>query len=113
MSDRLTYLDHQASTPADPRVVEAMAPYWREYFGHPASGQHAFGWAAERALETAREQVGALLSADPREIVFTSGGTESDNLAIKGVAEALYERGRHVVTTAIENRPVRDRSNLR
>ncbi len=108
MTDALTYLDHQASTPVDPRVVEAMEPYWREHYGHPGSGQHAFGWAAERALDAAREQVAALLGAEPREIVFTSGGTEADNLAVKGVAEALHTKGRHLVTTTIENRPVRE-----
>ncbi|MHC5009874.1 MAG: cysteine desulfurase family protein [Planctomycetota bacterium] len=102
------YLDHHATTPVDPRVVEAMAPYWRERFGHPASRQHAFGWDAEKAVETARSRVADLVGAESREIVFTSGGTESDNLAVKGAAETLASKGRHVVTTAVENRPVLD-----
>lgn len=102
------YLDHQSTTPLDPRVAEAMAPYLAERFGHPASGSHAYGWDAERGVESARAQAADLIGADPREIVFTSGGTEADNLAVKGVAEALAAKGRHLVTTAIENRPVLD-----
>lgn len=83
-----------------------MAPYWTERFGHPASRHHAYGWDAEKAVEDARAHVASLIGADPREIVFTSGGTESDNLAVKGVAETLAAKGRHLVTTGIENRPV-------
>ena len=102
------YLDHLATTPADPRVVEAMRPWLSERFGHPASRSHRLGWDAEAAVEAARAQVADLLGVEPREIVFTSGGTEADNLAIKGVADAYGVRGRHVVTTAVENRPVLD-----
>lgn len=102
------YLDHLATTPADPRVVEAMRPWLAERFGHPASRSHRLGWDAEAAVEAARAQVADLLRVEPREIVFTSGGTEADNLAVKGVADAYGARGRHVVTTAVENRPVLD-----
>jgi cysteine desulfurase len=105
------YLDHQSTTPLDPRVVEAMLPYLTERFGHPHSRSHAFGWEAEKAVEVARARVADLLHAEPREIVFTSGSTEADNLALKGAAEfygSYGQRGRHVVTTAIENRPVLD-----
>jgi cysteine desulfurase len=100
------YLDHHATTPLDPRVREAMAPYETERFGHPASRQHPLGWDAEKGLEVARARVADLLGATPREIVFTSGGAEADNLAIKGAAFARSSRGRHVVTTSIEARPV-------
>ncbi len=102
------YLDHLASTPADARVVEAMQPWLSERYGHPASKSHRLGWEAEAAVEAARAQVADLLRVEPREIVFTSGGTEADNLAVKGVAEGYASRGRHVVTTAVENRPVLD-----
>lgn len=102
------YLDHQATTPVDARVVEAMEPYWSERFGHPASRHHAYGWDAERAVEEARASVAALLGADAHDVIFTSGGTESDNLAVKGVALALRSKGTHLVTTQIENRPVLD-----
>ncbi len=102
------YLDHLSTTPPDPRVVEAMLPWLREQFGHPASRGHAYGWAAEEGLEIARAQVADLIGAEPAEIVFTSGGAEADNLAVKGLAEALSAKGRHVVTSAVENRPVLD-----
>lgn len=102
------YLDHLSTTPCDPAVVEAMLPYFTERFGHPASGGHAYGWEAEKAVETARAQVADLIGAMPAEIVFTSGGTEADNLALKGVGEQLFSKGRHIVTTAVENRPVLD-----
>lgn len=102
------YLDHQAAGPVDPRVIEAMAPFLAERFGNPASGQHAFGWDAEKAVEKARAQVADLVGAEPREIVFTSGGAEADNLAIKGTAWARETRGRHVITTAIERASVRE-----
>lgn len=105
---RPIYLDHLSTTPADPAVVEAMLPYLGERFGHPGSGGHAYGWEAEKAVETARARVADLIGAEPAEIVFTSGGTEADNLAVKGVGEQLFAKGRHVVTTAVENRPVLD-----
>ncbi len=99
------FMDAQSTTPVDPRVVEAMIPYFTEKFGHPASRNHSFGWEAESGVDTARAQIAKLVGArDPKEIVFTSGGTESINLAIKGVAEMYRERGNHIVTTAIEQR---------
>jgi cysteine desulfurase len=99
------FLDAQSTTPADPRVIEAMIPYFTEKFGHPGSRNHSFGWEAENAVDRAREQIGKLIGArDPKEIVFTSGGTEAINLAIKGVAEMYREKGNHIVTTAIEQR---------
>src|SRR5438552_17249522 len=97
--------DAQSTTPADPRVVEAMLPYFTEKFGHPASRNHPFGWEAEGAVDLARERLQKLLGArDPKEIIFTSGGTESINLALKGVAEMYREKGNHILTTAIEQR---------
>ena len=99
------FMDAQSTTPVDPRVVETMIPYFTEKFGHPASRNHSFGWEAESGVDTARAQVAKLVGArDPKEIVFTSGGTESINLAIKGVAEMYREKGNHIVTTAIEQR---------
>lgn len=97
------YLDHHATTPPDPRVLAVLERVQREHWGNPASSGHAYGWAAARVVELAREQVAALLGAEPREIVFTSGATESDNLAILGAAEALAPRGRHLVTTNLEH----------
>jgi cysteine desulfurase len=96
------YLDHHATTPLDPRVLEAMLPYFTESFGNPHSAQHAYGWAAAAAVEEARREVAALIGARPEEIVFTSGATEANNLAIRGVATLAGER-RHVVTCAIEH----------
>src|SRR2546429_3579744 len=97
--------DGQSTTPCDPRVVEAMLPYFTEKFGHPASRNHPFGWEAEGATDAARARVARLIGArDAKEVVFTSGGTEAINLALKGVAEMYREKGHHIVTTAIEQR---------
>jgi cysteine desulfurase len=107
------YMDNHATTPADPRVVEAMLPYFTEHFGNAASRNHAFGWKAEEAVEYAREQVAGLIGAkSEKEIVFTSGATESDNLAIKGVAEFYREKGNHIITTSIEHKAVLDTCKL-
>jgi cysteine desulfurase len=105
---RAVYLDYHATTPVDPRVLEAMLPFFTERFGNPASKQHAFGWQAQEAVEQARQQVAALINASAGEIVFTSGATESNNLAIKGVACALKDRGNHVITVATEHKSVLD-----
>jgi len=102
------YMDYSATTPVDPRVVDKMIPYLREQFGNPASRSHAYGWDAERAVEEAREQVAALVKADPREIIWTSGATESDNLAIKGAAHFYKSRGKHIVTVKTEHKAVLD-----
>ena len=102
------YLDYHATTPADPRVVEAMAPYFTERFGNAASRHHAFGWAARDAAEAARRQVAGLIGADPREICFTSGATESNNLALKGALSAVRAARPHVLTVATEHRAVLD-----
>jgi cysteine desulfurase len=102
------YLDYAATTPVDPRVVQAMLPYLGDLFGNPASRSHAYGWAAEEAVEIAREHVAALVGADPREIVWTSGATESNNLAIKGAAQFHRGKGRHLVTVKTEHKAVLD-----
>ena len=102
------YLDYAATTPVDPRVVAQMIPYLNENFGNPASRSHAYGWAAEEAVEIARERVASLIQADPREIVWTSGATESNNLAIKGAAEFNQGKGKHLITLATEHKAVLD-----
>jgi len=102
------YMDYGATTPVDQRVVDAMIPWLREHFGNPASRSHAWGWEAEAAVEKAREQVAALINADPREIIWTSGATESDNLAIKGAAQFYKTRGKHLVTVKTEHKAVLD-----
>jgi cysteine desulfurase len=102
------YLDYSATTPVDPRVVDAMVPWLRNHFGNPASRSHAFGWEAEKAVENARAQVAALVNCDPRELIWTSGATESINLAIKGVAHFNKDKGKHLVTVKTEHKATLD-----
>ncbi len=102
------YMDYGATTPVDPRVVDAMIPWLREHFGNPASRSHAWGWEAEEAVEKARKDVADLIGADPREIVWTSGATESNNLAIKGAAQFYKSRGKHLITVKTEHKAVLD-----
>ncbi|MFM8338678.1 MAG: aminotransferase class V-fold PLP-dependent enzyme, partial [Fluviibacter sp.] len=102
------YLDYSATTPIDPRVVEAMLPYLTEKFGNPASRSHQYGWDAESAVENARAEVAALVNADPKEIVWTSGATEANNLAIKGAANFYQNKGKHLITVKTEHKAVLD-----
>lgn len=108
MSKAPIYFDYSATTPVDPRVAEKMIPWLTEHYGNPASRSHSIGWDAEKAVEDAREQVAQLVNADPREIIWTSGATESDNLAIKGAAHFYKDRGKHIITVKTEHKAVLD-----
>ena len=108
MSDRPIYLDCHATTPVDQRVIQAMLPYFTDYFGNPASINHQYGWEAEAAIQQARETLADAIHATPEEIIFTSGATEANNLAIKGVAESYFQKGRHIITVQTEHNAVLD-----
>src|SRR3979490_3591824 len=102
------YMDYSATTPIDPRVADKMIPYLREQFANPASRSHMYGWTAEAAVEEAREEVAKLVNADPREIIWTSGATESNNLALKGAAHFYQTKGKHIITVKTEHKAVLD-----
>src|SRR5262245_51446583 len=108
MRNRSIYMDNHATTPMDPRVRDAMLPYFTEVFGNAASRNHAFGWEAETAVDDAREKIAQLIGGKAKEVIWVSGATESDNVAIKGVVEFYKDKGNHVITTAIEHKAVLD-----